>query len=173
MLRGCPALQRLDLNMMNVSGTSEHVRLLAIDDFCAADGTTASNTDSSPQYQIPTHIVLKSLHHLTICGTWVFDDFVISLLLNEIFPDILLLGCSGFSLPTIARMLRPPPQLFQTLLLSYPNPSIEEQTQLDMYCRKEWLMDKEEIWNFGIQFQGERFYLLRDLEVFSGVRHGA
>ncbi|KAF8933755.1 hypothetical protein BGZ47_010717 [Haplosporangium gracile] len=177
MLRGCPALQRLAFNMTDVTVAGEHIRMLKLDDFSATDTTITTTTVSNHtdlQKQTPTHIVLNSLRHLTLSGSWIFDDSVIFLLLYEMCPticNIIFLGCSGFSHAAIAHTLRTRSKQFLGLSLSYPPPSAEEQVQLGMYPWKEWVMDRKETWNFSIHFQGERFFMLRDPGVFSGVRH--
>jgi hypothetical protein len=175
MLRGCPALQGLVLNITNITDSNDHVRLLTFHDFCTANDITTTNTDTISHNQTLTHIVLKSLHRLTISDTWIFDDSVISLFLLEMCPNISsvsLLGCSGFSLQTVAHTLRTPSRLFRDLLLSYSAPSVEEQGQLGMYSRRDWALDMREVWNIRVQFQGEQFFLLKDLEVFSGMLQG-
>ncbi|OAQ32646.1 hypothetical protein K457DRAFT_16208 [Linnemannia elongata AG-77] len=179
MLRGCPALRELGLNMRNAPYTGKHTRILTIRDFSAEDNTTVTSTNTTSinadlQNQTPAHIVLQSLKQLLLAGTWIVDDSIIPLLLHEMCPTIrkiALQDCIGFSSTSIANTLRTSSNPFLELSLSSPPPSAEEQVQLGMYSFKDWVMDRKEARDCNIRFQSEQFFLLRDPEVFSGGRH--
>ncbi|KAG0075097.1 hypothetical protein BGZ90_010202 [Linnemannia elongata] len=179
MLRGCPALRELGLNMRNAPYTGKHTRILTIRDFSAEDNTTVTSTNTTSinadlQNQTPAHIVLQSLKQLLLAGTWIIDDSIIPLLLHEMCPAIRIIAlqdCIGFSSTSIANTLRTSSNPFLELSLSSPPPSAEEQVQLGMYSFKDWVMDRKEARDFNIRFQSEQFFLLRDPEVFSGGRH--
>ncbi|KAG0064541.1 hypothetical protein BGZ89_009042 [Linnemannia elongata] len=179
MLRGCPALRELGLNMRNAPFTGKHTRILTIRDFSAEDNTTVTSTNTTSinadlKNQTPAHIVLQSLKQLLLAGTWIIDDSIIPLLLHEMCPTIrkiALQDCIGFSSTSIVNTLRKSSNPFLELSLSSPPPSAEEQVQLGMYSFKDWVMDRKEARDFNIRFQSEQFFLLRDPEVFSGVRH--
>ncbi|KAK3845509.1 MAG: hypothetical protein J3R72DRAFT_435954 [Linnemannia gamsii] len=138
MLRGCPALENLSLDM---SGTGEeHTRVLsefdifvptsiedAEDSFLATPTTTSH---SSP----PERIIAPVLKHLQLAGTWIIDDSFLFEFLAGTFPKLEYLterGWVGFTLGSLLNVARTAPQQWSRIyLLSLPEPTQDESAEL-------------------------------------------
>ncbi|KAG0377817.1 hypothetical protein BGX24_005370 [Mortierella sp. AD032] len=90
MLRGCPQLEILGLNMNSIDGPHTHTRVLS----CADMFVLPSSSSSSPSLSVSSNvhqeerIIAPNLRSLVLSGHWVIDDTLLGELLAGMFPKL-------------------------------------------------------------------------------------
>ncbi|KAG0297194.1 hypothetical protein BGZ96_007403 [Linnemannia gamsii] len=150
MLRGCPALEDLDLNISTTDG--QHPREITISDLYApvtSDNDNDNDNDTSPtqqqhqKYQPQERIRAPRLHSLRLYGRWIFKDAFLPEFLTETFPNLSLLaernwqmGDDGITYAGLVRCVRAAALSqklkLKYLYLSFPEPTLEERIELGM-----------------------------------------
>ncbi|KAF9909876.1 hypothetical protein EC991_007866 [Linnemannia zychae] len=139
MLRGCPALTDLILEMS--SANVQHTKAISMADlFVTSSGSSStSNTSNNNEEQQPTHerIVVPSLTTLTMRGAWIVEDEdVLVEFLTGMFPNLECLEEQGeWGGPTLrgfVHTIRTKPNKIQNMMLYRAAPSPEEAEELGM-----------------------------------------
>ncbi|KAK3804867.1 MAG: hypothetical protein J3R72DRAFT_499966 [Linnemannia gamsii] len=111
MLRGCPQLEILGLNMNSIDGPHTHTRVLS----CADMFVLPSSSSSSPSLLVSSNvhqeerIIAPNLRSLVLSGHWVIDDTLLGEFLAGIFPKLRSFTecCSGgITLAGVLNMIR-------------------------------------------------------------------
>lgn len=116
MLRGCPALEALTLDIRS-TGQEVHIRILSETDLIVPsyDAAIPSYLSSSPpplplpsstSERIPERIVLSKLKRLNMHGKWMMLDHLgLIEFVNSIFPNLQHLQMEAWSFPTLKGLL--------------------------------------------------------------------
>lgn len=151
MLRGCPALEVLDLNISTTAG--QHPREVTISDLYApvtSDNDNINDNDNDvsstqqqqqEEYQHHERIKAPRLHSLRLYGRWILKDAFLPEFLTETFPNLSFLaergwdmGDDGITHAGLARCIRAAASSQKLKLkhldLSFPEPTSEERTKL-------------------------------------------
>ncbi|KAF9909875.1 hypothetical protein EC991_007865 [Linnemannia zychae] len=149
MLRGCPALTSLTLDM--ISTDAQHTKVITADDLflTSSDSSSTINTSNNNEEQQSTreHIVAPSLKSLTMRGAWIMeDDYVFAEFLLGMFPNLECLEEEGeWGGPTIdgfVLLIRTSPNKLQNVYLHRAAPSEDDVDRLCMYTHIDDIGDR-------------------------------
>ncbi|KAF9079965.1 hypothetical protein BGX23_002886 [Mortierella sp. AD031] len=145
MLRGCPAMQVLDVNLSTVDG--EHSRTITMSDLFAPASSNNDDEDDSDLSAAATgtgpsssseRIVVPTLRTLRLVGHWMMEDEFLPEFLGITFPNLQYLTekqwGGGVTVAGLLRFLRGTPNKdnIKQLDLSLPEPSAAERIELGM-----------------------------------------
>ncbi|KAG0276234.1 hypothetical protein BGZ95_007813 [Linnemannia exigua] len=137
MLRGCPALEKLDLNMLTAG--EEHTRVLSEFDIFVpasmedAEDSVSTTTTTPLSSAPPERIIAPVLRDLSLIGKWIINDSFLFEFLAGTFPKLECIverGWIGFTLGGLLNVARTAPQQWKHLDLSLSQPTQDESADL-------------------------------------------
>ncbi|KAF9145384.1 hypothetical protein BGX30_009183 [Mortierella sp. GBA39] len=127
-LHGCPALERLSLDIRSTI-PGEHVRFISDADLSVP--TSNSSSPTSPSSPATERLCLPSLNHLDLSGEWVIDRSIVPQMFAKTFPVVksfYLEGWTHTTLDSIFKLFRTMPTTYdESVSLYISNPSLSYQ----------------------------------------------
>jgi hypothetical protein len=159
MLRGCPALEKLHLDMLTPNLT--HTRTLSMVDLIIPSSNINNNSDSSiggnnngdspsslssPSATVPERIILPTLRDLKLKGNWIIEDEFLFELLGVTFPKLAYLtalGWLGITLGGLLSVARAVAQPWKQILMAQPEPDRDTWAELGLVDKTEFRMENQ------------------------------